>query len=42
MSLLVERARVTTGAAFELVSPALEPLGVQTIEAAGPENVMRL
>lgn len=42
VSLLVEQARVTTGATFELVPPKLEPLGGQTIEAAGPENVIRL
>ncbi|MGH9585608.1 MAG: O-antigen ligase family protein [Acidobacteriaceae bacterium] len=41
VSLLVEQARVRAGA-FELVSPALEPLGRQTIEAAGPEIVIRL
>lgn len=42
VSLLVEQARARSGAAFEIVSPALEPLGRQTIEAAGPENVIRL
>lgn len=38
VSLLVEQARNRV----ELVSPALEPLGGQTIEAAGLENVIRL
>lgn len=41
VSLLVEQARVrATG--VELVSPMMEPLGGQTLEAAGPENVIRL
>lgn len=38
VSLLVEQARNRV----EVVSPALEPLGGQTIEAAGLENVIRL
>lgn len=42
VSLLVEQARVTAGGAFELASPVLRPLGGQAIEAAGPENVIRL
>lgn len=42
VSLLVERARVRNGAAFEVVSSTLEPLCGQTIEGTGPENVIRL